>query len=126
KEGVAWDAGHVAGKAFKSQAAGTIALPQVGDFDKGQAFSYGAWVNLTKRAQFGALFARMDDQHDYRGWDLWMENNRVGTHIINKWQEDALKVVSNTPLKLRQWNHLFVTYDGSARASGVKIYINGL
>ena len=27
----------------------------------------------------------MDDQNDYRGWDLWLENGQVGTHIINKW-----------------------------------------
>jgi hypothetical protein len=126
KEKVAWDTGHVAAKTFKSQQTGTIALPQVGDFEKNEAFSYGAWVNLTKSAQFGSLFARMDNQHDYRGWDLWTENNRVATHIIHKWQGDALKVVCNTPLKLRQWYHVFVTYDGSAKASGVKIYINGL
>ena len=36
---------------------------------------------------------------DYRGWDLWLENGRVGTHIINKWPDDALKVVANDALK---------------------------
>jgi hypothetical protein len=126
KEGIAWGNGHVAAKAFKSQAGGVLEIPQAGDFEKDQAFSYGAWVNLTKRAQFGALLARMDDQHGYRGWDLWLENNRVGTHIIHKWEEDALKVLCNTPVKLNAWNHLFVTYDGSGKASGVKVYINGV
>ncbi|HMC90624.1 MAG TPA: DUF1549 domain-containing protein, partial [Gemmataceae bacterium] len=124
--GIAWDNGHVAAKAYKSQPGGVIEIPQAGDFDTNQAFSYGAWVNLTKRAQFGAVLARMDDQHDYRGWDLWVEENRVGAHIISKWQEDAIKVISNTPVKLRQWNHLFVTYDGSGKAAGVKVYVNGV
>lgn len=126
KEGLAWDAGHIAAKAYLGKPGGAIEVPQAGDFDKDQAFSYGAWVKLTKRAQFGAVFARMDNQHDYRGWDLWLDNNRVGAHIVNKWPGDALKVLSNTPLKLGQWNHLFVTYDGSAKAAGVKIYINGV
>jgi hypothetical protein len=126
KGGVAWDNGHVAAKAYKSQPGGVIEIAQAGDFDTSQAFSYGAWVNLTKRAQFGAVLARMDDQHDYRGWDLWVEENRVGAHIISKWQEDAIKVISNTPVKLRQWNHLFVTYDGSGKAAGVKVYVNGV
>ena len=35
----------------------------------------------------------MDDQHGYRGWDLWAEQRRVGTHIVHQWNEDALKVV---------------------------------
>ena len=126
KGGIAWDNGHVAAKAYKSQPGGVIEIGQGGDFDTNQAFSYGAWVNLTKRAQFGAVLARMDDQHDYRGWDLWVEENRVGAHIISKWQEDAIKVISNTPVKLRQWNHLFVTYDGSGKAAGVKVYVNGV
>jgi hypothetical protein len=123
---IAWANGHIAAKAYKSQPGGVLEIPQSGDFEKEQAFSYGAWVNLTKPAQFGALLARMDDQHDYRGWDLWLENNRVGTHIIHKWDEDALKVLSNTPVKLNDWSHLFVTYDGSGKASGVKVYINGV
>jgi hypothetical protein len=97
----------------------------VGDLEKDQAFSYGAWVKLAKIEGSGALFARMDDQHDFRGWDLWMENGRVGCHIINKWPDDALKVVSNNPIKANEWTHVFVTYDGSAQVGGVKVYING-
>jgi hypothetical protein len=68
----------------------------------------------------------MDDKNDYRGWDLWIQGGRVGTHIIHKWQEDALKVVSKNPVKEGQWNHMFVTYDGSGKAAGVKVYVNGV
>jgi hypothetical protein len=122
---VSWQPGHVAAQAFASQIGAPLEIADGGDFDKNQAFSYGTWVKLTKRAQFGSLLARMDDKHDYRGWDIWVEENRVATHIINKWEQDALKVVSNTPLKLNQWYHVFFTYDGSGKAAGVKIYVNG-
>jgi hypothetical protein len=126
RPGLAWDAGHVAAKAFKSRPGGSIELAQAGDFEKDKAFSYGAWVKLTKSVGGGAVFARMDDQHDSRGWDLWIQGDRVGTHIISKWQEDALKVVSKNPVKVGQWNHLLVTYDGKAKAAGVKVYVNGV
>jgi hypothetical protein len=124
--GAAWDAGHVAARAFKSQAGGVLEVADAGDFDNGQGFSYGAWVKLPKKVKGGAVFARMDDQHDYRGWDLWIQDGRVGAHIISKWQEDALKVVSRNPIKVGQWNHLFITYDGSGKPGGVKVYINGV
>ncbi|HEY1859620.1 MAG TPA: DUF1549 domain-containing protein, partial [Gemmataceae bacterium] len=123
--GLAWDAGHTAVKALKSRPGGSAQLARAGDFEKDKGFSYGAWVKLARNAT-GAVFARMDDQHDFRGWDLWIQNNSVGTHIISKWQEDALKVVSKNQVKVGQWNHLFITYDGSEKAAGTKVYINGV
>jgi hypothetical protein len=39
----------------------------------------------------------------------------------------AIRVISVTPLPLDgAWKHIFFTYNGSGRASGVKIYVNGL
>ncbi len=122
---VAWDAGHVAAKAFRKQPGAALAVAEAGEFEKDQGFSYGAWVRLPK-VPSGAIFARMDDQHDFRGWDLWVQNGRVGAHIINKWPQDAVKVVSKNPVKPGQWTHVFVTYDGSGRAEGVRVYINGV
>jgi hypothetical protein len=123
--GAAWDAGHVAAKSFRKQPGTALELADAGDFEKDKGFSYGAWVRVPK-APSGAIFARMDDQHDFRGWDLWIQNGRVGAHIINKWPQDALKVVSKNPVKAGQWVHVFVTYDGTGRAEGVRVYINGV
>jgi mono/diheme cytochrome c family protein len=122
---VAWDAGHVAAKAFRKQSGEALQLSDFGDFEKDQALSYGAWVKLPAGAS-GAVFARMDNGHDYRGWDLWAENGRVCTHIIHKWPTDALKVLSKSAVKGGQWAHVFVTYDGSGRAEGVRVYIDGV
>src|SRR5262249_57601842 len=66
-----------------------------------------------------------DEDNAYRGWDLWFEGGRVGTHIVHKWPTDALKVVTLTPVKSGGWHHLFVTYDGSGKVAGVKIYVDG-
>ena len=62
----------------------------------------------------GSVLARMDDQHDYRGWDLWLEDDRIATHLVNKWPENALKVVARGEIPLNTWTHVFVTYDGSS------------
>lgn len=122
----AWSPGHVAAKAFRSQAEGVVQVPEAGDFDKGQPFSYGAWVKIPKADATGAIMARMDDQHDFSGWDLWFENGRIGTHIIQKWPGKALKVLAKAQPKAGEWAHLLATYDGSGKAAGVKLYINGL
>jgi hypothetical protein len=74
----------------------------------------------------GALFARMDEKQEHRGWDLWVQGNKVGAHVIHKWPDDALKVVSKTALKPNQWHHVFVTYDGSGKQEGLKIFVDGV
>ncbi len=125
-DGCDWVAGKGTPKTLTIKPKGsTLEIADVGDFEKNQGFSVGAWVKTSKRNTIGAIAARMDNTNFYRGWDLWMENDKVGMHIINKWEENALKVTSRMLLQPNQWYHVFVTYDGSSKAAGVKLYING-
>ncbi len=96
-----------------------------GDFDTNQAFSFGCWIKLTKAGSTGAVLARLDDRVDRRGWELWLEKDRIGAHLYHEPQHDALKVTSRNKLPQRTWTHVFVTYDGSAQPAGLKIYVNG-
>ncbi len=102
-----------------------IAFPEVGNFERNQGFSVGAWVKIPRRGNTGAIVSRMDSASKFRGWDLWMEQDKVGMHIIHQWPEDALKVTARMILQPNQWYHIFATYDGSSKAAGVRLYING-
>jgi cytochrome c553 len=125
-EGYTWGQARNEKKALSLQPGPvSVELPDVGDFEADQGFSASLWVSLGRRGQTGALVARMDNTMDFRGWDMWMEGDKVGMHIINKWQSDALKVVCQTPLEPRKWTHVTVSYDGSKKAAGVKVYYNG-
>ncbi|HEV3004952.1 MAG TPA: DUF1553 domain-containing protein [Pirellulales bacterium] len=124
-DGVGWKPGHIAAQAYVSQPGAAFELAEAGDFEKDQAFACGAWVQINKGGQSGSIVARMDDQHDYRGWDIWLEAEKPAIHIIHKWSDDALKVAASEPLKVGEWNHLLVSYDGSGKAAGVRIYVNG-
>ncbi len=97
----------------------------VGDFEKDQPFSVAAWVKLQPNDSSGSLVARMDSSNGYRGWDLWVQGRRVGTHVVNTWSGDALKVVAQAQVTGSEWTHVTMTYDGTAKAAGVKIYYNG-
>src|SRR5262245_22177812 len=123
--GFDWVAGQVEPKAFAVKPGGAVEVAEAGDFEKNQSFTASAWVKLTKRNQSGALVARMDNGNAYRGWDLWTENDKIGMHIINKWADDALKVTTKMQLQPNQWYHVCASYDGSGKAAGVKVYVNG-
>ncbi|MEY2429208.1 MAG: hypothetical protein QOJ40_2093 [Verrucomicrobiota bacterium] len=119
-----WQEGVVATKAFTTSSKTTPEVADVGDFEQDQPFTYAAWVRLSE-GRDGALFARMDDKDAYRGWDFWLQGGKPGAHIVHKWPEDALKVVSKKAIETNRWTHVCVSYDGSSKAEGVKIYIDG-
>ena len=122
---MAWEAGYVGAQSFKSQPGTALEIADAGDFEKDQPFSAAVWVKLAPGTEFGALVARMDDEHGHRGWDIWFEKGHIASHIANTWDSDAIRAATNTTIKAGEWNHVLLSYDGSAKAKGIKIYING-
>lgn len=102
-----------------------ITLPDVGDFEKDQPFSVGMWVRRMGDSPNGALVARMDDKHGYRGWDVWLQEGKIAVHHIHHWQDDAIKATARMPLPNNVWTHVTAIYDGSMKAKGLRIYYDG-
>ncbi|QDT10277.1 DUF1553 domain-containing protein [Planctomycetes bacterium K23_9] len=101
-----------------------VDLGDLADFEHSDAFSFGGWVKPSKSGH-GALLARMDDGNDFRGFDLLCSADRIEFHMINTWPSNALKVTVKPGLAADQWQHLYATYDGSAKPEGIKIYVDG-
>ena len=120
------DAGAVSAHAFQRKMGATIEIPAAGDYDSNQSFTASAWVKLPQNASGGSVMARMDDQHDFRGWDIWVEGGRIGMHVINKWPENALKAVEREPLTPDRWHHVCVIYPGTKKPGEIKIVIDGV
>ena len=104
---------------------GGIALADVGDFERDQKFSFGGWVFVPRGITYGAIFAKMEAAPGHRGWDLWFENGRFGSHIVSTWPNNAIKVIGKQSVNQGTWQHVFLTYDGSSKAAGVKLFVNG-
>ena len=91
--------------------------------ERDKAFSLACWIRPDGA---GALWSKMDDSADYRGFDtLVHDDGRVEFHMVNHWEDNALKVTSKDKLRIGQWSHVCVTYDGSSKAEGVKIFLDG-
>jgi hypothetical protein len=120
-----WIDGGVSAKAFQSGDGLKLKLGDVGDFERDASWSYGAWVWIENKERSGGLIARMDEKNDYRGWDLFLDKDKPVAHFVNKWPDNAVRVASKTKIEPKKWTHIFVTYDGSSKASGVRMFING-
>jgi Protein of unknown function (DUF1553)/Protein of unknown function (DUF1549)/Concanavalin A-like lectin/glucanases superfamily/Planctomycete cytochrome C len=119
-----WQEGAIAAQAWQVPDQFTPEFAEVGDFERTNQFSYAVWVKPGSDKN-GSVFARMEDGGDHRGWDLWLEDRKPAIHIVHSWPDDTLKVISKKDLPKDKWSHVCVTYDGSSKAKGVKIYING-
>jgi hypothetical protein len=100
-------------------------LATSGDFEHDQAFGASFWIRVPANDSFYAVVARMDEGNAFRGWDVSVQGRRIGLHMVHAWPDDALKVVAKNQLKPDTWTLVSVTYDGSGKAEGVKIYYDG-
>ena len=99
-----------------------------GDFDAYEAFSSGAWVFVPKNFKGeGAVLAKMGgDEEKYRGWNLLVRDSELSVQMINRWSNVAMETKSTgNAVKRGEWQHVFFTYDGSGRAKGIKLFVNG-
>jgi len=94
------------------------------NFERTESFSYGAWVRPANE-KAGAVLSRMNDGQAHRGYDLYLGSGQVYVHIIHQWDGNAIRLNTKNKLKLNEWQHVMMTYDGSSKAAGVKIYVDG-
>jgi hypothetical protein len=92
--------------------------------DRDTPFSYGAWVYAQSGGQM-AVLSRMKDDDANRGFDLYLGDGKVYAHFIHAWDKNVIRVNTKSTVEQNAWHHLFVTYDGSSKAAGVHIYIDG-
>jgi hypothetical protein len=100
-------------------------LPGLGDFEQDQGFSLSFWVRPPANDNAYAVVARMDDAQAYRGWDTWIQSRRLGMHMVHAWPDDAMKVSAKDQLPADAWTQVAITYDGSGRPEGIKVFYNG-
>ncbi|RIK80581.1 MAG: hypothetical protein DCC67_09205 [Planctomycetota bacterium] len=122
---VQWRPGKASPQAAYLNQGSVLDVADAGDFGPEQPYSVAAWVKLPANDSSGSIVARMDEAHGFRGWDLWVEGRRVGGHLIHKWPENAIKVVTQNQLPADQWIHVALVYDGTKKAAGLKVYVNG-
>ena len=91
-------------------------------FEWTNAFSYGAWVKVQSD---GAILSKMEKGPGYRGFDLYASDGLFEVHLVHQYPDNAIKVKTKDKFPQNQWQHVLVTYDGSGKGAGVKLYVGG-
>ena len=102
-------------------------LPEVGRFERHDPFSISAWIRPQQLAPRENVFSRSAGADDAAscGYEFLLMDGRPTASLIHFWPGDGLRVQAKEPLHAGEWAHVVMTYDGSSRAAGLRLYVNG-
>jgi len=115
------------GKALQFNGDTWLDLVNVGKFKRCDPFSVGVWVNIPNDIKSSVIFHQGNAGllYNFRGFHLAIEDNKFQLEMAHTAPYNAIIEYSKTNVPLNQWIHLAVTYDGSGKAAGYKLFLNG-
>jgi hypothetical protein len=115
------------GMALQFSGDNSVVCKGSGVFNRTSPFSFSLWLKPFETQERAVIFHRSRAWSDSgsRGYEFLLEDAKPSFGLIHFWPGNALKVRSRTALPLNEWSHLAVTYDGSSRAAGLHLFLNG-
>lgn len=103
-------------------------LNKNGIFRRSQPFTIGVWVNIPKQLTEGVIFHKSSAErlYNFKGYHLYLKNNKLELNMAHTAPSNAITRVSIDDVPRDKWIQLTVTYDGSSKAAGLKLYMDGL
>ncbi len=98
-----------------------------GAFTRVTPFSFALWLRPAAHRPREVVLHRSVAAEDaaFRGYSLVLDGGHAVFSLIHFWPGNAIRVQTKQTLPAGAWTHVAVTYDGSSRAAGLRIYLNG-
>jgi hypothetical protein len=115
------------GKALRFNGENSVACKEAGQFGRTDPFTIGFWLKRPDDAERVVVlhYSRSWTDSASRGYELLLEHGRPAFNLVHFWPGNAIGVRANDALPLNAWTHVTLTYDGSSRADGMRIFVNG-
>ena len=99
----------------------------VGNFTRSDPFSVSLWMQTPDRKARAVVFSRSKAWTDAasRGYELLIEDGRLNAALVHYEPGNALRVRTKEEFPVGSWHHVALIYDGSSRASGLRLYVDG-
>ena len=87
-------------------------------------WTVGLWVKPS--TSLVGVMSKIEPTGDRRGFELIWAKGQLQINLVDRWVVSAIELTTRDPIKRIDWNHVVISYDGSRRAAGVKVYADGL
>jgi len=92
--------------------------------ERDRAFTLSVWINPGSSPQ-GCVASKQDSDSQARGFEILWYKSQPRINLAHRYGNDGIEVVAKDKFSGGQWRHLVITYDGSSKAAGLKVYVDG-
>jgi len=115
----------VFGQAVKLDGSCFIEAAKAAPVEHYDKVSFGSWIYLRSN-NGGVVAAFMNDKGGLDGGlSLYLQDGKLHVDFGQRWLDDAVRVRTLKSLDSSRWHHVMMTYDGSQRPAGLRLYVNG-
>ena len=114
------------GKAYLSNGDSALSVPHHGIQNADQPFSVSFWLKPGEEYPEAVVFANSTTADaPYSGYELLLEKSKLRFTLAREFPGNAASIATVAPIPTGAWTHITVTNDGSRKAAGLKIFLNG-
>jgi hypothetical protein len=96
-------------------------------FERNDPFALSLWLRIDRKGASGPLVTRSGGlANGNRGYEVMLRGDgtfSAGLHHV--FPDNSIEIETTRPLGPGGWHHLALTYDGSSRARGLRLFFDG-
>lgn len=110
-----------------------VSFGDAGDFEADRPFSLALWVQTTGYPA-AVILQKIDDSETRRGFQLEADEavplpplkraQHLRFRLIHRWPDEVAEIRTRD-MVLQDWRHVAINYDGSGKAAGLRLFIDG-
>ncbi|MBM4067946.1 MAG: DUF1553 domain-containing protein [Planctomycetes bacterium] len=113
----------VRGQSAKFDATQHVEAP-LPSFHPDRAWTIGMW--LLPDGSLSSPLSLIEPTGNRRGIEMIWAKGLLKIHLVHRWGVRLIEASTTRPMNARQWHHVVVSYDGSHRAKGLRVFVDGL
>ena len=114
----------VLGKAAVFDAMQHLEAPAGIALEAGEPWTIGIWLKPT--GALNCVLSKTEQSGARRGFELLWQKGRFQVNLVNRWGVSAIEAVTREPARGGDWQQVIVSYDGSGRAAGLRVFVDGV
>lgn len=103
-------------------------FPTVKFFRRATPFTVSVSASIPETLDEGTLvhFNKAGILYNYKGWEISMQDGHWDIRMAHTFPYNAIQLISENPVAKDVWQTVVLAYDGSSKASGLKLYVDGV
>lgn len=99
----------------------------LGIFQRNQPFSIGVHIRIPEDLENGVIFHKGQGAklYNFKGYHLALKDNKLEVLLAHVHPDNAIVEYTLSDVPKEKWVQLTMSYDGSSKASGLKIFLDG-